>query len=649
MKKNTLSYKEYVINLVIWTFVIYMIYRNYFFINMSRKTTAMSNLILGLMIILCSALNMMICLQWARNKKSIFASISPPYGIYTYETYKKYLPEVIIYSIVITAIVLALAYIALIAFIKIKSSNKRGILKSKLRNIYIGTRDIFALMCVAIFLVLFSKIFFFGGLITNSHEPYAVLSDEYSFSENVSEIMKLKQETWETLSANEKLEVCQVVANMECRYLGMDKLVPIKASNLEFGINGQYRALDNEIVLSIDHLERSSAVDVTQTIAHECYHAAQFLYKEIYDSLNEEQQNLYFFRDVSQFSKEIENYVDGKNGFERYYYTQDLEQSARRYAISSAEQIFIKIDEYEKQNKNNKVQECGCLNAPANYSKEMEEYMDLSQIGDKKEREIGEVYKNDNPLIKKATTYLEDGTISEVFTYEYDDKNRYLETTQFHLDAANRLMPFIKTRYTYDDSFVYKETTHIQKGNIKTMEVTDGFGNVVVLEGVDENNKIHKDAYTYEYLSDNDLKEEFYCYKGDAAVFEYLKTNFYNDNGLLISSIKQNANDSVEKQTITYEYDQSNRLTKKESLFEENTMLGINDNQYTVEEKFEYLADGRIKKKTTIKRHMSNRNAKEEICYEYEGSRIIKEKRRSVSLYGHMVTREEIKTIKYEY
>lgn len=351
MKQNTLSFKEYILNTLFWNLIAYIWYKNIFFTPIKGCSNATSHLILGGIILLLFVINLGISGGWGKNEKSIIATTVLSYGVYAFITYSRYLGSLFIW-ISIVALILSITFILFIFCQKIKDkSKKRRIVRARFRRGYVGVRNIAACAGAIMIASVFIRTNFVGGLVAPTVKAEPVFGDEYSLSENIDEVLKLQPEIWDTLSVEEKLNVCAVVVDMECRYLGLNEHLSIYASKLDEGTLGYYSDSSKTIQIDVDHLSNDSSMSVTNTICHEVFHSAQHEYKNIWDNLDPSEKGLYFFMDVAEFADEFDNYIDGNENYYGYK-NQAIEESARRYGLTSSQQIFERIDEYLEKNGN---------------------------------------------------------------------------------------------------------------------------------------------------------------------------------------------------------------------------------------------------------------------------------------------------------
>ena len=144
-------------------------------------------------------------------------------------------------------------------------------------------------------------------------------------------VQSLKIEVWQDLCLQDKVDLMQIVANLESDNLGMTKGVKVVVAEIAPYIDGQYVYPEGTIYLHPKLLEKDRAWEALETICHEQFHAYQYKLAELYNYTAEEYRNLMMFDKIEQYCQELINYVDISKSFEAYY-EQTLERDARQYA-----------------------------------------------------------------------------------------------------------------------------------------------------------------------------------------------------------------------------------------------------------------------------------------------------------------------------
>ena len=134
-----------------------------------------------------------------------------------------------------------------------------------------------------------------------------------------------------------------MAANTEANYLGIRKPLSVTVLDLEDGIRGRYILRDHEIQMDEDHVKNSPVQEVLGTICHEAYHAYQIAVVEVFREAGAEKRALLLFRRAEIYQEELGQYQKGQEDYARYY-SQKLEEDARRYSVSAVEDWYLKLN-----------------------------------------------------------------------------------------------------------------------------------------------------------------------------------------------------------------------------------------------------------------------------------------------------------------
>jgi len=147
MERNTLSKKIYVWKSISWSIIAFILYKKFFFVQLSAKSVLESNLILIVMIIITIAANLFLTMRWDRNSISAGTATLIPYAVYTYFSFEKCMPKT--YRIILF-IAVGLCVLLLICIFAIKMNEKtmRSLIL-KLKMTYLAVRLIWALAGIA--------------------------------------------------------------------------------------------------------------------------------------------------------------------------------------------------------------------------------------------------------------------------------------------------------------------------------------------------------------------------------------------------------------------------------------------------------------------------------------------------------------------
>ena len=191
-----------------------------------------------------------------------------------------------------------------------------------------------------------ASVLFGSSLLKSDVRPAAKANlSEQTIANNMDTILLLQEDEWAKLSAQERLNVLQTVANIEQRYLGLPNELNVGVANMDADTLGYYTDKTHEIIVSADSLLYDSPWEVLDTICHEAYHSYQYRLVEALNSADESSKNLRIFRKAYTYADEFASYKDGSADFCGYY-TQDCESDARDYAEDAVSDYYWRIMDY---------------------------------------------------------------------------------------------------------------------------------------------------------------------------------------------------------------------------------------------------------------------------------------------------------------
>ncbi len=152
-------------------------------------------------------------------------------------------------------------------------------------------------------------------------------------------VEKLEETVWNTLSEKEKLNVLQVVLNIETTYLGIHPVVLCSDESMRGGYLGVYLSEEERIHINREYLRTASPQECVQTICHEARHAYQQSVVDALDWDKAEVSNNRYFKEAAVWREEFSGYVSGFEDYENYY-GQTVETDAREYASQATEVYF---------------------------------------------------------------------------------------------------------------------------------------------------------------------------------------------------------------------------------------------------------------------------------------------------------------------
>lgn len=238
--KNTMGRLEFCVEHLIWSVLAFMWYR-VIFRCIGDCSLAISRLVLFGSVVTVSVLFGVIEFRRARNGFSVFLNLVIGYGLYTVLAYMQF-KKVLVQVSLLTAACLSVVCAVYIMTRRIR--NKKIFKKIMVRRIHKSLLVIQSMLGLGMSVIVL--VIGVGGIMGNS----MLYSESVSFTQsdvedqtlanNIETVALLDEARWKELSAQEKMEVLQVVANIEQRYLGLSHKLNVGATNLKEGIEDSY-------------------------------------------------------------------------------------------------------------------------------------------------------------------------------------------------------------------------------------------------------------------------------------------------------------------------------------------------------------------------------------------------------------------------
>ena len=344
--KQDMGIVEFIISDIWWELMIWLFYKSFLFRHIDSFSLRESRYILAALVVVTSLIGILLEFRSHRDYLSIAMNSAAGLGIYTILTYFPIKPR-LIFLVIVVSVALAVIYSADVLFHRIRNRKKfKRILFRRLCRAGKGSALILCIGLTVIMLAIGANTVFSSFLITPSVTPTNQADGiEQHIADNVDSLAKLKADMWKELSVDEKVDVLQVVANIEQTYLGLPHELNVGAANLREGVAGSYSDTDHEIYVSIDSLLNDSAVSCVDTIAHEAYHALEYRMVDAYVSASEEEKPLIMYYDASVYMNEFEDYTDSCKDLEQYA-SQKCESDARAYAKEATYDYVEKITDH---------------------------------------------------------------------------------------------------------------------------------------------------------------------------------------------------------------------------------------------------------------------------------------------------------------
>lgn len=351
-RKNTMGKIEFFIGHIEWAVIAMIWYKSKIFRCIGALDAKKSGYVLWLMILgVCTA---GICLEFKarRNGASIMQNLLIAYGLYTAIVYFEIKKQMIL-VILAASCALSAVYALMILGRRIQNRcNYKRILFRRIWRAAMAVHKIFAVGLAVLLLVLGINVFFDSTVVKASIKSEQGAESEQTIANNMETLLKLQDNIWKDLSAEERLGIMQTVADIEQRYLGLPDKLNVGTLSLEEGQLGYYVDNTKKIIISVDSLLGDSALEVLDTVCHEAYHSYEHRIVEVYKKADKENQGLRFFKQADTYVEEFGSYVNGKEDF-CIYYEQNCERDAREYARKAVYDYCEKIGEYLEKEKEN--------------------------------------------------------------------------------------------------------------------------------------------------------------------------------------------------------------------------------------------------------------------------------------------------------
>lgn len=152
-------------------------------------------------------------------------------------------------------------------------------------------------------------------------------------------LLRLREEVWQGLELEERMDALQTVADIEAQKL-MVEPVALQFYMLDEDVLGDYAPEEEQIRIDIQYVKEDTAQAAITTVCHEMFHHYQYYIVENID-WGTEVASMEYFAKAKAWKDNMENYTS--SGVE--YYEQALEADARAYGEAEYEeyQIFLNL------------------------------------------------------------------------------------------------------------------------------------------------------------------------------------------------------------------------------------------------------------------------------------------------------------------
>ena len=338
---NSMTKGAYVFENVFWPILAVFWYKRVLFTNIFDYDDDTSKWILYFTVGVFVIIGILLTYKHRRNNVNVFINVISPFVVFSAFAYMTYLkPFIIVLSVI--AVISSLVYVGMTKWYSYSASCRKQKHFSVTRFSILGSRTIVTscLMLLVAYLV-FSTVTgvqLFRPASEKAENDVPCFAEYYESNAEIFD--KLEQNTWVSLSANEKLDVLQVLCNAEKAKLGVKNPIYIKSKAFQSNLLGEFIPTDNTILINAKRLEEDSSYSILTTVTHECYHSYERSLVKLYNSADDDQKNLMAFDRAKRYKEEFANYKDGEN---EGYYWQAVEVDAREYSEQAADEYKDKI------------------------------------------------------------------------------------------------------------------------------------------------------------------------------------------------------------------------------------------------------------------------------------------------------------------
>ena len=243
-----------------------------------------------------------------RNVLSAVTSAIAPFGVISVFGFLVYEPKSLVKVVLIGMVVIAAYLVSNI--IRRRYGGKTNEIESvnTVKNIILSMLSIFV-------------VFVFASSFSGNSVELSALYRRNSFEElyniNADTLIKLDEQTWSTLSENDKLEVLKTVANTECEMFGIPYYINVNIDeNLRgTGVYSNYEYGSRSIRVNPEILKDFYAHDCVMYIIRACFNVYQRCLCEVYLAVDEKYYDVPIFDDAVKYYNSFKEYDKISNDY----------------------------------------------------------------------------------------------------------------------------------------------------------------------------------------------------------------------------------------------------------------------------------------------------------------------------------------------
>ena len=161
---------------------------------------------------------------------------------------------------------------------------------------------------------------------------------------HLKKLMPIIDGTYSELSLTQRLDIFQIIVNIECTYFCSSVAVPVKVKPIST-VNGityaYYNNGDETIYLNESVFNDLDDEDALYIVLHEVRHVYQYEQKKLYESVPNEFKSLSTLSGAKECKEGLNKYIQSEEDYKGYK-NQKIEQDAEAYAyVTSAEYLKL--------------------------------------------------------------------------------------------------------------------------------------------------------------------------------------------------------------------------------------------------------------------------------------------------------------------
>lgn len=346
---STQTWFDHLFDVLIADLVFVSLYRRLLFRTLPDTSLQLSSLVFWGLVFLVPLLNTFVVFRYRKGRWSALVSALLPLVIYNALAYRSTLGLWVV-SALGTALVLFVLYTLYWMLHPIHCQARGLVYRSRLhRCLCFGQSVSMVCLLLLIPLLIFPQLTSSGVLNASTAAVSGTSEQPQTVRGNIDTLLLLQEDQWDTLTAHQRLNVLQTVANIEASYFGLNHELNVAAANLEEDVLGCYSDDTHTIRISLPLLEETSAHTALTTLCHEAFHAYEHRLADHYNTLTGDDRSLLLYAPAARYAAEFANYADSSEDFWSYY-TQDCETDSRAYASYAVQEYYDLLDEYLNSN-----------------------------------------------------------------------------------------------------------------------------------------------------------------------------------------------------------------------------------------------------------------------------------------------------------